>query len=77
MEHFTQDGYESSLLLKQIESIDSGWKVKGSEPVFEEVSTKKRLEIGGGSINIHEMLKNEGKPSEVTFFTVIRQVFGK
>ena len=77
MEHFTQDGYESPLLLKQIESIDSGWKVKGSEPVFEEVSTKKRLEIGGGRINVHEMLKNQGKPREITFFTVMRQVFDK
>ena len=77
-EHFTPDGTNlSPLLIKQIEAIDSGWKVKGSEPVFEEVATKKRLKISRENISIQGMLENVNKPSEITFFTVMRQVFGK
>ncbi|MBI4001266.1 MAG: hypothetical protein HY348_05730 [Nitrospira defluvii] len=38
-EHFTPDGENiTPALLREIESIDPGWKVKGAEPVFEEAT---------------------------------------
>lgn len=44
--HFTSDGEDvTPVLIRQIESIDPGWKVKGGEPVFEEAATKKRLKL--------------------------------
>ncbi len=80
-EHFSPDGKNiSQMLINQIESIDPGWKVRGSEPVFEEVATRKRLKIGSrelGRIDLQKKLDDLNKPKEVTFFSVMRQVFGK
>lgn len=74
-EHFAPDGSSvSSALIHKIESIDPGWKVKSSEPVFEEVATKKRLKINERESG---RLENMDKPREVTFFSVMRQVFEK
>jgi hypothetical protein len=79
--HFTADGENvTSVLIREIEAIDPGWKVKGGEPVFEEVATKKRLKISdrpAGRIDIQAMLDNVNKPPEVTFFSVMDEVFGK
>ena len=79
--HFTQDGESvTSLLINEIEAIDPSWKVKGSEPIFEETVSKKRLKISShepGKMDIAEMIKNLDKPPEVTFFTVMDRVFGK
>ena len=79
--HFTSDGENvTSLLIQEIEAIDPGWKVKGSEPIFEEAATKKQLKISGyeiGKTDITEYIKNFDKPPEITFFTVMEKVFGK
>lgn len=77
-EHFTSNGDSiTPLLIKQIESLDPNWKVKGGEPVFEECSTKKRLRITPDKIDIQERLANINKPRELTFFRVMNEVFGK
>ena len=80
-QHFTPDGENlTSTLLREIESIDSGWKVKGGEPVFEEVATRKRIKISEhpiARIDIQAMLDNIDKPRELTFFSVMDEVFGK
>ncbi|PVE42292.1 hypothetical protein [Limnohabitans planktonicus] len=80
-EHFTPDGENlTSALIQQIESIDPGWKVKGTEPVFEEAATKKRIKIteyAPGHIDIQAMLDNIDKPRELTFYSVMDEVFGK
>ena len=79
-EHFTSDGEITSSLVQQISAIDPGWKVKGSEPIFEEAATKKKIKISShsaGEIDLQAMIDNAGKPKEVTFYTVMDQVFGK
>ena len=80
-EHFTPDGENiTPVLIQQIESIDPGWKVKGGEPVFEEAATKKRIRISEyapGQIDIQAMLNNIDKPRELTFYSVMDEVFGK
>jgi|TARA_B110000503_G_scaffold20307_1_gene30496 hypothetical protein len=79
-EHFTPDGEVTSALIQQVSAIDPGWKVKGNEPVFEEASTKKKIKIrahGAATIDLQAMIDNAGKPKEVTFYTVMDQVFGK
>ena len=80
-EHFTADGENvTPLLIRQIEAIDPGWKVKGGEPVFEETATKKRLKITEhalGKIDIQAMFDNITKPQELTFYRVMDAVFGK
>jgi hypothetical protein len=80
-EHFTLDGKNlTPVLLRQIESIDPGYQVKSAEPVFEEAATKKRIKISEskpGHIDIKEMLDNINKPREITFYTVMNEVFGK
>lgn len=79
--HFTADGENiAPALISAVEAIDPGWRVKGAEPVFEEAATKKRLRISehtAGSIDIEAMLRNLDKPREVTFFSVMNEVFGK
>lgn len=80
-EHFTADGENvTPTLVQQIESIDPGWKVKGGEPVFEEAATKKRIKIAEfapGKIDVQAMFDNIGKPRELTFYSVMDEVFGK
>lgn len=80
-EHFTRDGENvTSALIREIEAVDPGWKVKDGEPVFEEAATKKRIKISEhtpGSIDIQAMLGNIGKPRELTFYSVMDEVFGK
>ncbi len=80
-EHFTSDGkYVTPALIQQIESIDPGWKVEGAKPVFEEAATKKRIKISEytpGHSNIQSMLDNIHKPGELTFYSVMDEIFGK
>lgn len=88
-EHFTPDGENvTPLLIQQIESIDPDWNVKGGEPVFEEAITKKRLNINSynmkpGHIDweatMQQMMDEiqQNKTREVTFFSVMDEVFGK
>ena len=76
-EHFTPDGKNlTPLLIKQIESIDPGWKVKGGEPIFEEPSTKKRIIIQESTTEFIQAAFSD-KPRELTFFRVMDEVFGK
>lgn len=82
-QHFTSDGKDvTPLLPTQIEAIDPGWQVRGSEPVFEDVVTGKRLKIGheeyaSGGIDIHKMFADIGKPKDMTFYDLMDKVFGK
>lgn len=78
--HFTADGENVTPALDaEIEAIDPGWRVKGAEPVFEEAATRKRLKISDhtGGIDLEAILRNLDKPREVTFFSVMNDVFGK
>jgi len=79
--HFTPDGENVTPdLIAEIEVIDPGWRVKGGEPVFEEAATKRRLKISEhspGGIDIEAMLRNLDKPSEMTFYSVMNEVFGR
>ncbi len=82
-QHFPSAGGDvSPLLIQQIEAIDSGWQVRGGEPVFEEASTRKRLKIGdedfaSGRIDIHKMLAEMQKSKDLSFHDVMDKVFGK
>lgn len=80
-EHFTPDGENvTPALIQQIESIDPGWKVKGAEPVFEDAATKKRIKLSEnarGPVDIQAMFDNIDKPRELTFYSVMDEVFGK
>jgi hypothetical protein len=80
-EHFTSDGENvTPALIRQIESIDPGWQVKGGEPIFIEALTKKHLKITEYKpqhIDIQTMFGNINKPRELTFYTVMDGVFGK
>jgi len=82
-DHFTADGeHVTQTLIRQIEFIDPGWQVGGDEPIFEEAATRKSLKISahttGGYIDVHAMFDSisNNKPREVTFFSVMRDVFG-
>ena len=79
--HFTADGESvTPALVAEVEAIDPGWRVEGAEPVFEEAATKKRLKISEhspGSIDIEAMMRSLDKPREVTFHSVMDEVFGK
>jgi hypothetical protein len=79
--HFTPDGASvTPALIAEVEAIDSGWRVKGAEPVFEEAATKKRLKISGhsiGAIDVQAMMRGLDEPREVTFYSVMDEVFGK
>ena len=79
--HFTADGENvTPQLIAEVEAIDPGWRVKGAEAVFEEAATKKRLKISEhslGNIDIEAMMRNLDKPREVTFYSVMDEVFGK
>lgn len=80
-EHFTPNGENvTPTLVQQIESIDPGWQVKGAEPVFEEAATKKRIKISqhtSGHIDTQEMFDKIDRPRELTFYSVMDEVFGK
>lgn len=80
-EHFSHDGENvTPALIREIESIDPGWKVKGGEPIFEEAATKKRIKITEyvpGQIDIQTMFANIDKPREQTFYRVMDEIFGK
>lgn len=79
--HFTADGENvTPALIAEVEAIDPGWRVKGVEPVFEEAATKKRIKISEhspGNIDIEAIMRNLDKPREVTFYSVMDEVFGK
>lgn len=82
-EHFTSDGENvTPALIQQIEALDPGWRVKGGEPIFEEVATRKRLKVSDAprirsGADLQAMLDNIDKPKELTFFSVMDKVFGK
>lgn len=80
-EHFTPDGTSVTPdLIRQIESIDPGWKVPGGEPVFVEVATKKHLKISenaAGHIDVRAMIDKSDEPRELTLFFVMDNIFGR
>lgn len=80
-EHFSSTGGNvTPEFIQQISAIDSGWKVKGNEPVFEDAVTKKKLKISNrssGEINLQAMIDNVGSAKEPTFYSVMDKVFGK
>lgn len=83
-EHFTQDGENvTRALVEEIATIDPGWKVKGNEPIFVELASKKKLPISQApaSTNPDDIMRNlEARlnaPEDKTFFSVMREVFGE
>jgi len=80
-EHFTPNAENvTSLLIKQIEAIDPGYNVKSVGPVFEVAATKKCIKISEhapGHIDLQAIMDNIGKPREITFYSVMDEVFGK
>lgn len=78
--HITPDGENfTDSLIKQIETIDPGYRVKGGEPIFINARTKKQLEIHHkiDYSNLQKEIDNAGKLEEPTFFSIMDQVFGK
>lgn len=78
--HVTPDGENvTDSLIKQIETIDPGWKVPGGEPVFVDARTKKQLKIRHkiDYNNLQKEIDNVGKPKDPAFFSIMDQVFGK
>ncbi len=86
-EHFTLDGENfTPLLIQQIKEIDAKYKVRGGEPVFVEVATKKKLKISEYDFmemdiqrykdNLQARIDNINKSHEVTFFRIMDDVFG-
>ena len=80
-EHFKPNSENISSQLKQeIEAIDPGWRVSGGKPVFMEAATKKWLKISDyepGKINNQTIFDDYDKPREVTFYSVMDEVFGQ
>ena len=79
-DHFASTGENvSPFLIREIENLDSGWRVKGGEPVFIEVVTNKRIKLNDRSkhSDVHAMLANAGQPREATFYTVMDEIFRK
>jgi hypothetical protein len=81
-EHFTSDGENPThLLIQQIESIDSRWDgFKVGEIWCEDIATKKDIKISEyapGRIDVQAMFDNIDKPRELTFYSVMNEVFGK
>lgn len=76
-EHFTSDGENpTSLLIQEIEAVDSGWQVKGGEPIFEDAVTKKLIKIQESSSEYLQAVLSD-KPREITFYSVMDKIFGK
>lgn len=77
-EHFTPDGENvTQHLIKQIESIDPGWQVRGGEPVFIEAASKKNIPISSKmDFSSSEALMSALVPKQKTFFSVMDEVFG-
>ena len=82
LEHFTPDGeHPTPLLIQQIEAIDSRWNgFKVGEIWCEDIATKKDIKISEqapGRIDVQAMFCNIDKPKEITFFSVMDEIFGK
>ena len=79
--HFTQNGQDvTPVLVKAIEAIDPLWTKHVSEPVFEEMATKKRLKITEyppGQLDLQAMYDSIGKPREANFYDIMDTAFGK
>ncbi len=79
--HFSPDGENvTQSLISKIKGIDPGWQVKGGEPVFEEVATKKRLNLRSPAINLtdnrFEFQKYiDNQSDEPTFFSIMDSIF--
>lgn len=80
--HFTPDGKNvTPELIEKIESIDPGFKVKGDEPIFEDVRTKEKIKIRH-KVSLEEKLQDfkkykKEKENTPTFFSIMDRVFGK
>ena len=78
-DHFLPNGDDiNNTLIKEIESIDPKWQVKGDEPVFEEVSTRNKIPFRSKhmkNLDIQAMIDNAGKPKEITFYDIMDTIF--
>jgi hypothetical protein len=79
-EHFTSDGENPTpLLIQQIESIDSRWNgFKTGELWCEDIAKKKDIKISDytpGKIDVQSMFNNRNKPRELTFLSVLDEIF--
>lgn len=68
----------SSSLIRKIELVDPSWMVRGSEPVFEECSTKRRIPLSSKidfSSSASMMKSVLSSSSEETFDSILRRIF--
>jgi len=76
--HFTPDGENvTDELIRQIESIDPGYRVGGSEPVFMNAKTKEKINISRSLDfnSMKKMLENLDAPEEKTFYKIMDEIF--
>jgi len=79
-EHFAPDGENiTNKLIKTIETIDPGYRVSGGDPVFMNAKTKQSIKLSQGFDlkSIQERLDNLSKPREITFFSIMDEIFEK
>ena len=75
-EYFTHDGEYTQALILQIESIDPGWRAGGDDIIFVVPATGESLKIREPTEDwVRATMRNTAH--EVTFFSVMRNVFGK
>jgi len=73
--HFEDSGISMDLLAR-INAIDPRFDVEFSDPIFVEVATRRKLPV---NVDVEKMLAhiNDYEPEEeVTFFSVMNEVFG-
>lgn len=78
--HFTADGENvTKKLIEEIESIDPGYRIEGAEPVFLDARSKKRIKISQFPEfpSIESLQKQANEPKELTFYSIMDEVFGK
>jgi len=79
-QHFSVDGEDLSTLLKnEIMRIDPGCMVKGSEPIFEDAKTKKKLKITGregmSRDQYYSKLLSGTLETQITFHSIMDTIF--
>ena len=77
-DHFTADGQNvTRQLLADIEAIDPGYRVKGGEPVFADMRTRKRIPLAERPdySDMAAVLRRASEPKPRTFYSTMREVF--
>lgn len=78
--YFSPDGENiTNEFIQKIESIDPGYRVSGSEPVFMNAKTKQNIKISKSFDfnSIKNRLDNLNSPEEITFYGIMDEIFKK